>query len=55
MKDLPKLIEEKQKQLEALGKEIAQLQQLLQQKQVGALRVDGAITALKELTQEEKK
>ena len=55
MKDLDKKIEEKIKQLEALGREIAQLQQLLQQKQVEAIKLDGAINQLKELQNEENK
>ena len=48
---LDKTLKEKTKQLEALGKEIAQLQQTLQQKQVEAIKLDGAITALRELKQ----
>ena len=55
MKDLDKKIEEKMKQLEALGKEIVQLQQLLQQKQIEALKLDGGITTLKELQEVDKK
>ena len=54
MNDLDKKIEEKTKQLEALGKEIAQLQRALQEKQVEALKKDGAITMLKELQQEKR-
>ena len=46
-----KLIEEKTKRLEELGKEIAQLQRTLSEKQVEALRVDGALSALKELNE----
>ena len=47
-----KQIEEKIKQLETLGKEITQLQRLLQEKQVEALKLDGAIAQLKELDDE---
>lgn len=52
--DINKKIEEKQKQLEEIGKEIQQLQQALQQKQVEALKLDGAITALKEFIENKK-
>lgn len=52
--NLDKKIEEKQKQLEALGKELSQLQKVSQEKQVEALKLDGAITVLKELKAESK-
>ena len=55
MKDLPKLIEEKQNQLEVLGREMVQLQRVLQEKQVEAIKLDGSISTLKELQEEEKK
>lgn len=48
-------IAEKTKQLEDLGKEVNQLQQSLQEKQLAALRLDGAITQLKELQAENVK
>lgn len=49
MSDLNKKIEEKINQLENLGIEVARLQKSLQEKQVEALKLDGAISALKEL------
>ena len=53
--NIDKLLEGKQKQLEVLGREIAQLQKVLQEKQVEALKTDGAISALKELNQSSEK
>jgi len=42
-------LKQKEEQLNKLGNEIAQLQKILQGKQVEALRTDGAISALKEV------
>ncbi len=54
--NIDKLLEGKQKQLEVLGREIAQLRKILQEKQIEAVKLDGAISALKELnTPPEKK
>ena len=53
--NLKKKIQEKTKQLEALGKDIVKLQRALQQGQVEAIKLDGAINQLKELKAEEKK
>ena len=47
-------IKEKTKQLEGVGREIAQLQGALQKKQVEAIKLDGAISQLKELETESK-
>ncbi len=49
---LDKKIKEKTEQLEFLGKDIGKLQKILQQKQVEAIKLDGAINALKELQNE---
>ena len=53
MKNINEELKKKTEQLEKLGKEINQLQRTLQEKQVESLKIDGAITALKEL-QEDK-
>ena len=53
--NLDKKIKEKQAELDKLGKEINQLQQLLQQKQVASIKLDGAISQLKELNEPESK
>ena len=55
MKNIDEEIKKKTEQLEKIGSEVNQLQQTLKDKQVEALRVDGAISALKELNQPEKK
>lgn len=55
MKNINKEIKKKTEQLEKLGKEVNQIQLILKGKQVEALRLDGAISALKELNQPEKK
>ena len=54
MKNIDEEIKKKAEQLAKLGKELNQLQQVLQDKQVEALRLDGAISALKELQTEDK-
>ncbi len=54
MDNLKEKIEEKQKQLEVLGREIAQLQKALQEKQIEAIKLDGAINMLKELNQKDE-
>lgn len=51
--ELDKKIKEKQKQLEEIVQEINKLQQTLQQKQVEALKLDGAITVLNELNHQD--
>ena len=51
MKNIEEEIKKKTDQLNNLGREINQLQQTLKEKQVEALRLDGAISALKELNQ----
>lgn len=48
-------IKQKTEQLEKLGKTIVQLQKALQENQVEALKLDGAINQLKEIEQEESK
>ena len=48
-------IKEKTEQLEKVGKEIRQLQEALRGKQVEAIKLDGAITQLKEIESEETK
>ena len=55
MKNIDEEIKKKTEALEKLGREVNQLQQVLQDKQVEALKIDGAISALKELNQPEKK
>ena len=55
MKNIDEEIKKKTEQLNNLGREVNQLQQTLKDKQVEALRLDGAISALKELNQPEKK
>ena len=55
MTNIEKQLKKKIEQLEKLGKEIAQLQQVSRNKKVEALRLDGAISALKELQNENTK
>ena len=45
-------IKQKTEQLEKVGKDIVRLQGLLQEKQVEALKLDGAIGQLKELNED---
>ena len=47
-------IKQKTEQLEQTGRLIVQLQKALKEKQVEALKLDGAITQHKELEQEKK-
>ncbi len=55
MKNIDEQIKLKIEQLNKLGREVNQLQQTLKEKQVEALRLDGAISALKELNQPSEK
>ncbi|KKN16872.1 hypothetical protein LCGC14_0971600 [marine sediment metagenome] len=53
MKNIDEQIKQKEEQLNKVGREINQSQKTLQQKQVEALKLDGAISALKELEKDE--
>ena len=53
--NIKEIIKKKTEQLERVGKEITQLQRILQEKQVEALKIDGAITQLKELEEVDPK
>ncbi len=55
MKNIDEEIKKKTAQLEKLGSEVNQLQSILKEKQMEALRLDGAISALKELQNEDTK
>jgi len=48
-------LKQKTEDLQKVGKDIVQLQKLLQEKQIEALKLDGAINQLKELDKEDKK
>jgi len=48
-------IKQKTEELEQLGKTITQLQKAIQESQIQALKLDGALNQLKELDKEDKK
>ena len=54
MKNIDEEIKKKTEQLEKLGSEVNVLQTVLKDKQREALRLDGAISALKEINKPEK-
>lgn len=48
-------IKQKTEELEQVGKTIVQLQKAIQESQIQALKLDGAINQLKELEKEDKR
>ena len=52
---IQKRIEQKTEELDQVGKTINQIQKAIQESQMKAIRLDGAITVLKEMEGEEKK